>query len=244
MGVALLLLALFSGSCKKYEVVGKVDEPGVAFTFDDSYVDEWYKHLNLLDSFNIHATFYISNYHTFNAEQKQKLRVLESHGNEIAYHSSHHVDFAKYGQGNTGKLMKEEIENGMALMAADGFHCTDFAYPFGSHTTLLDKCLLRTFKSIRMLNGTPDISKSYTTGTDNSMLYAMGMDLSAGKSTASLLHMLRTAKDNRNCLVLVGHHIDDHTTNLRTPLERLRKLFALTKELGLKSYTVREISRQ
>ena len=132
-------------------------KPGIALTFDDNYIDDWYRNINFFDSFHVKVTFYISYYHKLNRDQKNKLMTLMNHGHEIAYHSVHHPDFVKYLQQNTmGKLEEEEINKGLKMMNKDGFFPTDFAYPYGSHNEVLDNCLQRRFKSVRYLNGTKD----------------------------------------------------------------------------------------
>ncbi|MBD0366360.1 MAG: polysaccharide deacetylase family protein, partial [Flavisolibacter sp.] len=70
-------LICFAAGCAKYNREGFLPEPGVALTFDDSYIDEWYQQINLFDSFDVKATFYISNYNAFSPEQKRKLHALE-----------------------------------------------------------------------------------------------------------------------------------------------------------------------
>ncbi|GAC1492218.1 MAG: hypothetical protein NVS1B13_22480 [Flavisolibacter sp.] len=242
--VLLLSLVFFYG-CKKTEIPGYMPQAGLALTFDDNYINDWYRHLGFFDSMGVKMTFYISSYNRLNPLQKNKLHQLQQHGHEIAFHSLNHPDFVKYLQRNPmAKLEREEINKGLKLMNQDGFFPTNFAFPYGSHNEVLDNFLLRRFKSIRFLNGTRNLAKSYTTTANNSELYAIGMDLSSGKSTQDLLNMVSQAKENNNCLVMVGHHIDRKDLRMQVPLERLRLIIQTAKDLGMEFYTVSQIARK
>jgi peptidoglycan/xylan/chitin deacetylase (PgdA/CDA1 family) len=238
-----LLVSLFG--CVKYDRDGFMPKAGIALTFDDLYLEEWEKCLPLFDSFHVRATFYISNYEKFSAEQKRKLKELQDHGHEIAYHSTTHPDFVKYlNRHSILELDSKEIQKGLALMNADGFYPKAFAYPYGSHNDLLDHWLLKRFSSVRALNGTKDQAKSYTCTVNNSVLYAMGMDLSSGKTSDELVDMVYRANSHDNCLVLVGHHITQMDTKMRVPFARLKRIIQTAHSLHMKFYTVSEISRQ
>ena len=53
-----------------------MQSPGIALTFDDDRVDNWFQYLPLFDSLDVRATFYISKYNRLSAEQKNKLRII------------------------------------------------------------------------------------------------------------------------------------------------------------------------
>src|SRR5436305_12464945 len=91
-----LLILVCTSSCRKSLTGGKMPTAGIALTFDDNYIDDWYRYLNFFDSFHVKVTFYISHYHRLTKDQKMKLMMLKSHGHEIAYHSLHYPDFVKY----------------------------------------------------------------------------------------------------------------------------------------------------
>jgi peptidoglycan/xylan/chitin deacetylase (PgdA/CDA1 family) len=238
-----LLFILLTSSCRKSIVGGCMPKPGIALTFDDNYIDDWYRNINFFDSFHVKVTFYISYYHKLNRDQKNKLMTLMNHGHEIAYHSVHHPDFVKYLQQNTmGKLEEEEINKGLKMMNKDGFFPTDFAYPYGSHNEVLDNCLQRRFKSVRYLNGTKDYARSFAKNTGNSELYGMGIDENSGKTTDQLIGLMRLAKLNNDCIVFVGHHINRKEFKMGVPMNKLRSLVMAARQLNLQFYTVSEIS--
>jgi peptidoglycan/xylan/chitin deacetylase (PgdA/CDA1 family) len=199
----------------------------------------------MLDSAGVKATFYISSYHKLTPEQITKLKTIRDHGNEIGYHTTNHVHVPFYIEHNGVKaFMKNEIAPDLLKMRADGFNPVVFAYPYGDHNLRSDSCMLCHFKSVRNLNGTNNYAKSLTADSDETKLYAMVMDKNSNRSDQLYDQMLESAKQNNNCFILVGHRIEHGVNDMKVPLYRLRHLIAKAKELGLKFYTVSEISRK
>ena len=241
--ISLLLSVLITG-CAKFQKDGFVQAPGVVITFDDNYVDNWAEYLPMLDSAGVKATFYICRYNRFTADQKAKLKLIESHGHEIAFHSTNHynmMDYVYKHKHTMEEWMKYEIEDGLKMMNADGFYPKTFAYPAGAHNGLSDKMLQRYFKSVRALNGTNDFSKSLVPNEKNQVLYGLGIDKSSKRSDETVLQVIKSASDNKDCAVFVAHNING-PMQLSVTRERLLKMFAYIKSLGLKYYTVSEIS--
>src|SRR5882757_7212862 len=120
-----LLVSLLIAGCTKYQKEGSVKDPGVVITFDDNYIDNWTQYLPKLDSAGVRATFYICRYNRFTADQKAKLRLIQSHGHEIAFHSTNHynmMDYVYKHKHTMEEWMKYEIEDGLKLMNCDGFY--------------------------------------------------------------------------------------------------------------------------
>lgn len=244
ISIALLLVACLGTACKKFEKPGHVQAPGIALTFDDDMVDNWYRYLPLFDSAGVKATFYVCKYNRFTPGQKEKLRVLQSHGHEIAFHTTNHhnmVDYVYKFKHTLDEMTKCEIEDGLKLMNKDGFFPVTFAYPYGAHNGVFDKLLKRYFHSVRALNGTNDYSKSLAATEKNDLLYGLGIDKSSKRSDVDIMQMLKSAKDNNNCAVFVAHNINTNS-NLSVSKNRLMKIFSYVRELGLTYYTVSEIS--
>lgn len=236
-------ICLFAG-CKKFEKNGHMSEPGIAITFDDDRVDNWIQYLPLFDSVGVRATFYICRYNRFTAEQKNKLRVIQSHGHEIAFHGTNHynlMDYVYKYRHPVEEMIKCEIEDGLKLMNRDGFYPVTFAYPHGAHNGLFDKVLKRYFKSVRALNGTNDYAKSLAATANNDLLYGLGIDKGSGRTDVSVMQVLKSAWENNNCAVMVAHNINTGG-NLSVTKERLMKIFSYVKKQGMKYYTASEIS--
>lgn len=232
-------------SCKKYQKDGYVQDAGIVLTFDDNNIDNWHKYLPLFDSTGIKATFYVSKYNRFTADQRNKLRELQSHGHEIAFHSVNHynmVDYVYKYKHSMDQLMENEILCGLRLMNRDGFYPQTFAYPFGAHCETIDHALLKRFKSVRALNGTMDYSKSLAPTDRNEMLYGFGLDKSSNHSDATIEKLLTSARENHTFAVLVAHNINLTNSNLTVTVERLKRIAALSKQMNLKFYLASEIS--
>jgi peptidoglycan/xylan/chitin deacetylase (PgdA/CDA1 family) len=235
---------MFFWGCAKFEKRGECSHAGITLTFDDDRVDNWYQYLAFLDSAHVKATFYICKYNRFTADQKQKLAVIQSHGHEIAFHSTNHynmLDYVYKHKHTIDELMQNEIVNGLKLMNRDGFYPTTFAYPYGAHNGIYDKMLMRYFKSVRALNGTADFSKSLTVTEKNDVLYGLGIDKSSKRSDADILQLVQSAANNKNCAVLVAHDINSGK-QLSVSRALLQKIFDAAKRLDLKYYTASEIS--
>jgi len=243
--VVLFIIFSFLNSCTKLDARGDVKHPGVALTFDDSYISEWHKLIPLLDSFHAKATFYISNYDAISREDKKKLKELQAHGHEIAFHTTNHFNLNDYVKNcPMDQLIKKEILYGLKRMNADGFYPKTFAYPYGQHNDLLDNTLLQHFKSVRALNGTNNYSKSFATTERNKILYGLGIDESSKRPFNTILQLLHNAASDKTCLVLVAHHVDRNDMAIQLPIHKLRKIIQESAAIGLKFYTVSEISEQ
>ena len=239
-----VIMMVFFAGCAKFEKEGKIQLAGIAITFDDDRVDNWFQYLSFLDSANVKATFYICKYNRFTADQKQKLAIIQSHGHEIAFHSTNHhnmLDYVYKYKHTVDELMKNEVADGLTQMNRDGFYPTTFAYPYGAHNAIYDKMLMRYFKSVRALNGTNDFTKSLAPTEKNELLYGLGIDKSSKRTDETVMQVIRSAAENNNCAVFVAHDINTDK-KLSVTKERLQKIFNLVNQLGLKYYTVSEIS--
>ena len=243
--LTLVSIVFINISCnKKIDAAAVVTRGGIALTFDDSYVDNWHPYLSLLDSFGVKATFYISNYNKFTAAQKHKLHDIQNHGHEIAFHSTNHVNFVKYLKSSgCEKLLQNEVFYGLRLMNNDQFYPTTFAYPYGSHNDILDKIMLKHFKSVRALNGTHDLSRSLVPFHNNELICGMGIDESSDRSLAKIKGLLYLAQQSNHCAVLLVHNIERPEIRMQLPLWKLREILETVRSLSLKYYTIAEISK-
>ena len=242
--ITLLVIVLLFSGCKKFEKNGQLQDPGIVITFDDDRIDNWFTYLPMLDSVGVRATFYICRYNRFTPQQKNKLAIIQSHGHEIAFHGTNHynmMDYVYKQKHSVEECMKCEVEDGLKLMNRDGFYPITFAYPMGAHNGLFDKMLKRYFKSVRALNGTNDYSKSLAPTEKNDILYGLGIDKSSKRTDEDILKVIQSAWENRACAVFVAHNINMNV-NLSVTKARLLKMFAYIDKLGLKYYTVSEIS--
>jgi peptidoglycan/xylan/chitin deacetylase (PgdA/CDA1 family) len=242
----LLLAVLFTAfaGCRKGIPEGELEQGQVALTFDDNSIENWHKHLPLLDSLNIKATFYISHYHAFNKQQKAWLKDIESKGHEIAFHTATHPDLAKeVARNGMAATEEKEIKKDLKLMQADGYNPTDFAYPFGSHTSQLNTCLLRTFKSVRALSNQQNYNLSLVKEAgEGKVLYGANVDNNSRLKNDGIGSLLDKAREHHDCVVMVAHQINSNI-QLQISRERLQYIARLAKEKNLRFVTVNEIAR-
>lgn len=243
--IVIFLLFIIISSCNKNDIAPNENvRGGIALTFDDNYINNWYSYINLFDSFGVKATFFISNYNKLTPDQIIKLKALRDHGHEIAFHSTNHPNFLKYvDTAGINNLFEREIKKGLRLMNKDGFYPTTFAYPYGSHNDIIDKLLLTQFKSIRALNGTHDLARSLAPLRDNKLIFGLGIDESSKRRLSKIEGLLYLAKETNTCSVLLIHNIERSTTRFQIPLWKLRKILIRAKSLSLKFYTISEISK-
>jgi peptidoglycan/xylan/chitin deacetylase (PgdA/CDA1 family) len=240
------IVLFFVSGCKKFEKKCYLKDPGIVLTFDDDKIDNWFDYLPLLDSAGAKVTFYICKYNRFTADQKRKLAIIQSHGHEIAFHGTNHYNMEDYvykSKHTIEELLRNEVEVGLKLMKKDGFYPKTFAYPYGAHNGVLDKALMKYFKSVRALNGTQDFSKSIVPSENNTLLYGLGIDKSSKRSDADVIKVLQSAKSNNGCVVLLAHEINT-VSKFSITIERLKEIISFTKSHQLKYYTVSEISGQ
>lgn len=238
--------AIFLSGCKKnLDMEGNFLQPGVAITFDDNSVRNWHRNLNFLDSLGIHATFYISNYHSLSANEKRLLKVIESRGHEIAYHTTNHRNLEDlYFRKGWGYLYDTEIRPDMQMMMADSFAIKNFAYPFGKHCRDLDNNLLQLFNSVRALDGTRTNNGCFAVSANSRMLSSMGIDESSNPSMAVIEEKLKKAINDQKCLVLLGHEIENPRYRYQTRRETLRRIAEFVQAHHMKFYRVDEITRK
>lgn len=239
------LLFLINQSCNKNNIGSDGNtRGGIALTFDDNYIDNWYPNLGLFDSLGVKATFYISNYNKLTNAQKTKLREIKDHGHEIAFHSTNHVNFLKCADSSgVEKLIRQEVSHGLRLMNNDGFYPTTFAYPYGKHNDILDKLLLKHFKSVRALNGTQDMSRSLVPLKDNKILFGLGIDEPSNRNIDKIQGLLYLAQQTNRCAVLLVHNVERQDMKMQIPLWKLKQILIKAKSLNLKFYTISEISK-
>jgi peptidoglycan/xylan/chitin deacetylase (PgdA/CDA1 family) len=246
--LTLLAILFFANqSCNKNEITVSSNgntRGGLALTFDDNYIDNWYPNLNLFDSLGVKATFYISNYNKLKAAQKIKLQAIKDHGHEIAFHSTNHINFLKgVDSMSIEKLIKVEVDRGLRLLNNDGLFPTTFAYPYGKHNDLLDQLLEKRFKSVRALNGTQDLSRSLVPLNNNKLLFGLGIDEPSNRTLNKIEDLLYLAQQTNRCAVLLVHNVERHDMKMQIPLWKLREILIRAKSLNLKFYTISEISK-
>ncbi|HVV85493.1 MAG TPA: polysaccharide deacetylase family protein, partial [Kofleriaceae bacterium] len=134
---------------------GRPAEAGLALSFDDSAVDAWTSIADRLDAAGVRATFFVTRYHLFTDEQRAALHALAARGHDIEAHSVSHLRAPEVAEDRgVAGYVDDDVLPGLALLEADGYHPTVFAYPFGARTPEIDRALLDHFALLRSVSWT------------------------------------------------------------------------------------------
>jgi peptidoglycan-N-acetylglucosamine deacetylase len=234
----------FSVSCSKRAPEGNMHPGYILLSFDDHCIKSWYRHLSLLDSLDIKATFFISSYHTLSKEDKNKLRAIEAAGHEIAYHTTNHEDLLKlYTRHALTDVMNQEIKPDLTLMRNDGFNPENFAYPYGQHDGYLDIELLKSFNSVRCVCNPKNYYKAFATERGKGrVLFAENIDGVSKVTDQELDDMLQTAHNMNTAVSLYAHEINMPGYRYSVSVERLKYIASLAKKYNLQFITTRELT--
>jgi peptidoglycan/xylan/chitin deacetylase (PgdA/CDA1 family) len=129
---------------------GQTPRGGLALSFDDAGIDTW---IAMRDTFLAHdaqVTFFVKAYDVWTEPQKTDLARLAGDGHAVQAHSLRHQRATDYvtDHGLAAYLADEALPS-IALLEADGYVVTDYAYPFGARTSELDRALLEHVERVR-----------------------------------------------------------------------------------------------
>ncbi len=224
------------------------EQKGIAFTFDDRYVTEWYNARELFKKYNIHATFFIGHPEKLTQEEVVMLNELKTDGHEIACHSLNHIDAPEFLKNHTiAEYMNQEVFPAIEKMKEFGFSVKTYAYPFGKNTEESDKALLKYFKVLRKATYNIEdceidkIDRTFTQINKNRVIDAMGIDYEYKISLSNLETAIKRANLRNEILVLHAHKIVDTGSGYAISKEYLEQAFRLCKQNKLKSFRVSEL---
>lgn len=141
-----ILAILFLGIAAGFWGCGRSGKPGaggIAISFDDHFIKEWYELRPLFQRYDAKVTFFITCPDSLKAGEVAMLKQLEKDGHEIGFHGTVHAKSTELmaAGGPTGYI-EAELEPGLRHMAAAGFRPTSYAHPGGDHNDRVDSVLL------------------------------------------------------------------------------------------------------
>jgi PKD repeat protein len=216
---------------------------GVAITFDDNYVDQWYATRDILNKYNAHVTFFVSQYEGLDQAQINKLKTLKADGNEIAFHGMYHTDVVEYlNTHSVQQYLDYEIIPGINLMKNDGLTPVDFAYPYGSDDPAATLALEAYFDHTRDTYYDWDNTIYYRYGSNQAFISGIGMDESYGHSTTEIHNGILKAKTDDRILIFYGHEpVPSNPQQYQTSYARLEDTLKYVSDNNLKTFTISEI---
>lgn len=124
--------------------------PGLALSFDDTFVEAWLALRPLFAQYHARVTFFVSRYQALSAAAHAGLQVLAADGHDIAPHTVNHLRGPDYVEANgIDAYLRNEIDPSIEALRDDGFEVTAFAYPFGARTSELDDAIAKRVPVIR-----------------------------------------------------------------------------------------------
>lgn len=216
------LIFLLSGcitSCSNHSS-GRFEGGGIAISFDDRFIDEWYELRPLFQKYGAKVTFFITCHDSLTSDEIHKLKMLESDGHEIGFHGTIHgksTELIKMGEQSYEDI---ELKPGLESLKSAGFHPTSYAHPGGNHNDQVDEVLLKNGFTIlrdvavsrRVLYGIPlytiapkRMNWIYYGNQDESIVDALLIDYGSGTTAKNVYEAIQRAKNTGTVLMLFGH---------------------------------------
>ncbi|HEX4421580.1 MAG TPA: polysaccharide deacetylase family protein [Kofleriaceae bacterium] len=124
--------------------------PGLALSFDDTFVDAWVALRPMFAQYHARITFFVSRYYEMSAEQRAGLKLLAADGHAIEAHTVHHLRAPDYVDENgLDAYLHDELDPSIDELRADGFPVDAFAYPYGLRTGQIDDAIAKRVSVIR-----------------------------------------------------------------------------------------------
>ncbi len=253
--VCLCLLTLGCLSCDNSVIEMPVPNrvPGYCLTFDDHYITQWGSIKSLLDSNNVHATFFITNPSELSIEEIKILDELQKSGNEIGCHSLRHLNAIEYLKNHSvQEYIDAEIMPALKIFSNYGIYPTSFAFPQGLTADSLNAVMLTHFKILRTVAEQQRYGFVDKVDTIESIFYKFAGErviagLGIDKNFNISIEQIRGAFNrtmNKNEIVIFYAHcpVEKVTAAYQTEKNYLRELIKAAKSLGLKSYKLSDLA--
>jgi peptidoglycan/xylan/chitin deacetylase (PgdA/CDA1 family) len=218
------------------------DSPGgVALTFDDIFIDDWFAARDLFKKYDAHVTFFVSEFANRNESQINKLKQLQSDGHEIAFHGTQHRNAADYLKNHSvNEYINDEIIPGVNMMRKQGLNPVDFSYPYGVRNDSLTEPLKSYFLHTRGIHSGQIF---YQQGSNTTHLFAGQIDDSPLIMTLNDIYdNISRAKQENKIVVFYAHQTVPSTSVFyHITYDRLEKILINVSENKMKFYTISEL---
>ena len=235
------------------------EKAGVAISFDDHFIDEWFALRPLFNQYGAKVTFFVTCPDTLTADEVSKLKQLESDGHEIGFHGTVHAKSTELIAGGPEAYIQTELTPGLAHMAKAGFKPTSYAHPGGNHNDRVDSVLLASgFKILRdvaisrrklmgfqMYALAPRLMPwTYYAFDKEQIVDALLIDEDSGITDVEMVEALETAKRTNKALMMFSHKPlygkpKEGEYGFNVPF--LEKILKEAQRQNLKFYTMSEL---
>jgi len=197
------------------------DKSGIAISFDDHFINEWYALRPLFQKYNAKVTFFITCADSLTTDEVLKLKQLQNDGHEIGFHGTVHGKSTELIEAfGPEKYAEIELVKGLKHMSNAGFLPTSYAHPGGNHNDQVDSVLLASgFKilrdvaiSRRVLYGIPVYSLApkfmnwiFYPFDKTKNVDALLIDQDSGVTGEEVKDAIQKAKTTHTALMVFGH---------------------------------------
>lgn len=253
----LFLLVLFNGCQKKSD---SLDRAGLAISFDDHFINEWYQLKALFKKYNAKVTFFVTCGDTLTTDEISKLKDLRNDGHEIGFHGTiHGVSTIMIENLGLQKYKETEISPGMEFLKQAGFTPTSYAHPGGNHNAQVDSVLYATgfkilrdvaianrrYKGIPLYSFAPRVMNwIYYPFKKERAVDALLIDTDSGLTEEQMQDAVKKASDTGTALMLFGHKPlrgGPKTGEYGFDISFLETILKAAKNQKLKYYTMSEL---
>jgi peptidoglycan/xylan/chitin deacetylase (PgdA/CDA1 family) len=216
---------------------------GIALTFDDRFIDDWYAIRNILQNNNAHATFFVEGFDHLTPAQIDKLKVLQQDGNEIAMHGLNHLDAVEYLKTHSiNEYLNAEIIPEINLMKTNGFNPVSFAYPYGHDDPALTLALQAYFVHIRDTSYSYDNEIYYQYGSNQPFISGIGIDEHYQNTLTYIYNGISKAKNEDKIIIFYCHDpVASNPGEYQTSYDKIQNILQYVSANNLKTYTISEI---
>jgi peptidoglycan/xylan/chitin deacetylase (PgdA/CDA1 family) len=124
--------------------------PGLALSFDDTFVDAWSQLRPTFDLYGARVTFFLSHYAKLAPKAHAQVAELAADGHDIEPHTVNHLHAPDYVEDHgLNAYLHDEADPSIQLLRDEGYDVRAFAYPFGARTSELDRGLAKRVPVIR-----------------------------------------------------------------------------------------------
>jgi peptidoglycan/xylan/chitin deacetylase (PgdA/CDA1 family) len=134
---------------------GAEPRAGLALSFDDNFIDDWFGVRDLLAARGAHVTFFVTRWYSRSDEERAELRQLYDDGHDVEPHTVNHLHAPVYvREHGLAAYMADEFQPSIDGLVAAGYPApAAFAYPFGEATDELNAAILQVVPRVRVSPG-------------------------------------------------------------------------------------------
>ena len=228
----------------------KNHKAGFSLTFDDYDVNGWYSMRNTYLKYGVKATFFLSHFHTLSTAEINKLKTLESDGNEIGCHTFDHEGIGRdyhYDSNRINAYISKQITPALNNMKNAGFNPVSLAYPFGERNKEYDNAVRAYFPNLRT-TASDNTRKLFQLdeifhkkGKKYSILAGDGIDNSYDNEIPEITKAFVKARENGEIVTFYAHQVlNDPNNHYAISPQKLKRVIEAAHEAGLKFYTFKD----